>query len=484
MSNCTYGNIDIFNPIDGKLNIFIDAFTSVYGETYRELIAKRLSNAQYFFLGGKFSNIVLKFRELISVETEKIKNDNSLTNKQKQEAIDLVNNKYEPIIKIFIDTQKELDIINFKYTNASENLLARQINNLRKENKLPELSSKEVYKFTQIYNDLIVLNKNNLQSSIKLLSDKKRQSYDNLIKVMGFKNKNLNDLVKNKSLKNDIFNEYLLYNLLNLNQEKTKEINQVNFCIADFYYQIDKLNLTSDVAKLKKIGSSHINNNSVASAFVTYASQNNEHILPICFCKNALELPIEDLTHELGHIIDSSIIENTKEGIYYKIGFELFYKDKIGYYNEKNNKINNNDGMLFNEMVNEYICQKVSKIIEQNNKSIVLWKRTSETTYALGFEIFDDFLEKHFKRLIECKLSSDKNEKTYEIFGKKNFEELTKIAREYITERKELYQKSLTQDINVKTQIESLKKKMKLQVIAIEKKINKNLEKQNNIHTL
>ena len=372
MSNCTYGNIDIFNPIDGKLNIFIDAFTSVYGETYRELIAKRLSNAQYFFLGGKFSNIVLKFRELISVETEKIKNDNSLTNKQKQEAIDLVNNKYEPIIKIFIDTQKELDIINFKYTNASENLLARQINNLRKENKLPELSSKEVYKFTQIYNDLIVLNKNNLQSSIKLLSDKKRQSYDNLIKVMGFKNKNLNDLVKNKSLKNDIFNEYLLYNLLNLNQEKTKEINQVNFCIADFYYQIDKLNLTSDVAKLKKIGSSHINNNSVASAFVTYASQNNEHILPICFCKNALELPIEDLTHELGHIIDSSIIENTKEGIYYKIGFELFYKDKIGYYNEKNNKINNNDGMLFNEMVNEYICQKVSKIIEQNNKSIVL----------------------------------------------------------------------------------------------------------------
>ncbi len=45
------GDVDIFNPLEGKLDQCIEYFVKFYGEKYRERITERLKNTTYLFLG-------------------------------------------------------------------------------------------------------------------------------------------------------------------------------------------------------------------------------------------------------------------------------------------------------------------------------------------------------------------------------------------------------------------------------------------------
>ncbi len=66
------GDVDIFNPLDGKLDQCIEYFVKFYGEKYRERITNRLKNTTYLFLGefsplykySTGSSIVSHFKEL------------------------------------------------------------------------------------------------------------------------------------------------------------------------------------------------------------------------------------------------------------------------------------------------------------------------------------------------------------------------------------------------------------------------------------
>ena len=42
--------VNIFNPLEGKLDDIIECFVEFYGEKHREKITNNIKNAEYFFL--------------------------------------------------------------------------------------------------------------------------------------------------------------------------------------------------------------------------------------------------------------------------------------------------------------------------------------------------------------------------------------------------------------------------------------------------
>ena len=105
LDKCLYKGIDIFNPIEGKMDSFVESFVKVYGEKYRSVIEKRLKNAKYFFLGGNFDVIIKKYKELQKEELDKIDKTKNLTlslqNLKKKE----IKEKYDKIISVFEDSK-------------------------------------------------------------------------------------------------------------------------------------------------------------------------------------------------------------------------------------------------------------------------------------------------------------------------------------------------------------------------------------------
>ena len=49
MVECIVDGINIFNPIDGKIDRIIEEFVKFYGEKHRERIRKRILNTTFCF---------------------------------------------------------------------------------------------------------------------------------------------------------------------------------------------------------------------------------------------------------------------------------------------------------------------------------------------------------------------------------------------------------------------------------------------------
>jgi len=483
MNKCIYKGVDIFNPIDGKLKYFIDAFVKIYGEQYRPAIEFRLNNAKYYFLGGKFSNIILKYRELEKEELAKVDATPSLTPSLKKFKKTNIHERYNHIIKIFEDTQKEIDIITYKYSYAVDKMLINYINALRKDKNLEPLTESQARIFASTYLDILSIGKHKLTSRKNILSKQKKDDLLELFKAIGYNERNIESCLRNKQLLNNVFNQYLIQQINSLNSSKSSELNKINFCVSDLNYHLNNLNIYGGADVYAKTGAQYINNKTQNSAFVINCVTMDSKFTTLCFCKNALELNLEDLTHEMGHIIDSFVVESNKEEFFYRIGFEIQYCNMSGYYNEKfNEKYNNREFELFNEMVNEYIIQKVANEIKKTGKTFVFAERKKDqkSKYEFGFEIFENFLEKYQDKLIELKLTFDKNEKTFEYFGEKNFRRIAKITHEYITLRNELNHRYINGDLNAQEEIETLKAKAKAELAEVERKINKHIEKNEN----
>ena len=131
MDKCLYKGVDIFNPIEGKLKYFIDAFAAVYGEQHRGVIEKRLNNSEYFFLGGKFSNIILKYQDLEKEEIKKIEMNRKLPPRLAKLKKKEIHEKYQFIINVFQETQKNIDITAIKYNNIINDLFICRISYIK-----------------------------------------------------------------------------------------------------------------------------------------------------------------------------------------------------------------------------------------------------------------------------------------------------------------------------------------------------------------
>lgn len=483
MDKCLYRGIDIFNPIEKNMKYYIDAFAKVYGENFRPVIEHRLKQAHYYFLGGNFDTAIKVYRLKEKEELEKLKSYNvspSLTKLKEKE----IHDKYQTIINVFLKSKQKAEDIENRYSIAFSEFLARRINTTRTNKGLPNINSQDNQVLGTIFYNALRLGKKNLIAYGDKLSDTTKNQYVLLFNSLGYKEKNFEGYLKNKQLINDVFDSLVIKILNTLNGEKAKELDKINFCVTDLNHELQKLNIHGGCSAYAQAGSEFIQNKSGATAFVLNCLTNDGKFKSLCFCKNALELSLEDLVHEMGHIIDAFVIESSKNIFYYKSGYELHYylmnmqgahECNIPRVGEKGYRKNE----LFNEMVNEFVALKVCEELKKNNKQFVFGNRNKDyiIKYAYGFEIFEDFLNKHYKKLIEFKMGVDRNQPAYAYFGEKNLEKLTSIAREYIEARTKLNHKLCLGDKDAQKQIEKLFVKCKAKVAFIEKSIDKHLEK-------
>ena len=331
---------------------------------------------------------------------------------------------------------------------------------------------------------MLYLGEENLLKTKTLLSCSRKQQYINLFKAMGYEEKNINEYLKNKNLLDDIFNKQIIRQLNYWNETKVDEINKANFLVAEMNYRLKNLQIYGNMDDYFKICAQYIKNQTNNAAFVLNCLTNDSKFNTLCLCKNALELTVEELIHEMGHVIDSFVVDSSQAGFYYKIGYEIHYHGlsisakKNSEYDPKSK--NYRDNKLFNEMLNEFISLKVSKEFKKIDKSEAFNNRNPrlKSYYELGFEVFEDFLEKYQDKLIEFKLSIDKNEKAYEYFGESNFKKLTAMTKEYINARLELNMRAIKGDKLAYNEIDMLKFNTRLEILKLEKEIEKHIAKQ------
>ena len=193
MDKCIYKGVDIFNPIAGKMKYFIDAFVTVYGEHYRPVIEKRLKNANYYFLGGKFSNIILKYQQLEQEEIKKVEKTPNITPALIKLKKKDIHERYQLIINIFKETQKRMDMTSIKYSDAINELILKEINAIRTINKLPVLPKLEAQRHASTYMDLLSVTKTDFVRKKSLFSENKKQEFVNFFKALGYNEKSFND---------------------------------------------------------------------------------------------------------------------------------------------------------------------------------------------------------------------------------------------------------------------------------------------------
>ena len=484
MNKCIYKGIDIFNPLDGNMKYFVDAFTTVYGEKYRSVIEKRLSSAKYFFLGGDFDFIIKAYQqrqqeELDKLDTYKINKNLKLLKTRE------ITNKYQHIINIFKKSKAQSEEIKTRYHKARINLLSNFFENTRTKNKLPALTPARTTEYALIWLDLLKLGSEKLKNNKILISEQKKEKYISLFKAMGYEAKDFEGYLKNKKLTSILFSKYVIETLINWETLQTNEENKANICTADLIEQLNELQIYGGNQPYIDLGTDYIKGQSPNSAFAVTCLSKTSSFTSLCFCKNGINLCIEDLTHEMGHIIDSFVVESNKQGFYHKCGFETHYYPLTPEANQISHNMQQSADYrifeLFNEMINEYICLQVAQQIKNSGKTIVYGERKGKSKYQFGFEIFEDFLKKYQQKLIDLKMQVDKQDAAQQYFGEQNLKDLALLAKSYIDQRSVLNLRAYNRDKSAFKEIESLKIQAKQKLAQIEQNIESHINQSKNL---
>lgn len=483
MNKCIYKGIDIFNPLDGNMKYFIDAFAKVYGEKHRPVIEKRLKNAKYFFLGGDFDFIIQNYKQRMQEEINKI-NSYSITDNLKKLKTEEVIGRYQLIINIFQNSAKKSQEIEKLYQNARVELLSKHINAIRKKNKLDSLDPALTKVYANTLYEILTIGSDKIKSNKLLFSEQKKQQYIDLFKTIGYQAKNFDGYLKNKRLLNDIFDLNLVMTLNYWNKTQTQEENKANICTADLIRQLNALQIYGGSDDYISIGTQYIKGQSPNAAFAIGCLSQKSSFTSLCFCKNGIHLNIDDLTHEMGHIIDSFVVKSNQQGFYYKSGFELHYHP-LDYSSTKNPLVPSSGEKdyrlyeLFNEMINEYICLQVAKEVKKSGKTIVFGERKGKSKYAYGFEIFEDFLKKYQSKLIDLKMLIDTQDGAKQYFGEQNLKDLAILAKYYIEKRSELNLKLCNHVKGTEEEIDQLKFQSRVALYKIERRIENHIAQSN-----
>ena len=483
MNKCIYKGIDIFNPLEGNMKYFIDAFTKVYGEKYRSVIEKRLKNAKYFFLGGNFDFIIETYKQRMQEEIDKI-NAYSITDNLKKMKTDEITARYQHIINVFEKSAKKSAEIETRYQKARVELMAKHINAIREKNKLDKLDTEQLKNHTSTLYEILTLGEDKLKSNRLLFSEQKKQQYIELFNAMGYHAKNFDAYIKNRKLCANLFDLQLIVTLNHWNKTQNQEENNANICAADLVQQLNALQIYGGSEGYINLGAKYIKGQSQNSAFALTCLSKTSGFTTLCFCKNGIDLSLDDLTHEMGHIIDAFVVESSHDYFYHKSGFELHYYP-LSIHTAKSPIVPAHDDKdyryfeLFNEMINEYICLQVSNEVKKSGKTIVYGERHGKSRYAYGFEIFEDFLKKYQSKLIELKMLVDKQDGAKEYFGEQNLKDLATLAKQYINIRAELNLKRCNHIEGIKEEIEQFKLQSRLALAEIEKRIEEHIAQSN-----
>ena len=434
---------NIYDPIKSRLPQIIEAFVSVYGEKHRARITNKLTGANYFCYarGGEKEH------------TEKLRDE-------------LYDQQQEKIIEFGAK---------YKFTNV--NTLVEF--DLESEDMLDVKGSMGRATILRIACKMA-----GLPNANHLLNFKKDLTPENFDKIKEQIAKMKNDPLAIEAIKLDVKiqqlnKQYDYYAVKDQNTDKTQASTDKK---TEVISRLDELGIKGEIDRESVIDYAMDGYFKDVEAFVRGVIDHKSlESTILCCLPNGLKLDTWLAMHELGHVIDETVtLNNSNDNIVRKSGLDLGVE---GYYYsnlEENGAISavgNEEGRdscpfigkrnyeLLNEVINDIITHKVAIAFEKDGnvlgnsmESIAL---SEHSMYTKGFDLLEEFIEKHLDVLIECKVG-DTN-KILETFGSaENFNALASLVSEYVWKVKSLTDEKEKENIN---------NQMKEQLVAIENKM-------------
>ena len=436
--------INYFNPLEGKIDKIIEYFVKFYGEKYRERIENKIKNTTFIFV----PDLANPFRS-VSRTLEKLQ-ENTEEDKPKEFKDRL---KEGSLLGIFDNKNTDERIIKIKSYEKElkewENEFDERIIDLFK--KIFPQSKIDKYCFDK-YERLLDKGKENLSKFNKFQQDDLLE----LAQKLGYDyGKDFSALISDKKIIDKIFDENLkdIYK-----EEKRVLINQKlkSEFLKDILSTISKIN--------RKDGNLDMVENFYEIAFggvrapggfaQTYLDKNNNPKSFVCLSIGILDAINSKLIHEINHIIETEIFDINEKGFVEKSGFDVL---NIENNNKDFNGINafdesesvdyivyeNRKYEALNEAINDYIAQKICKLMEEDGFEISIeteWESSAD--YRFGFMFVKDIVDEHLDKIIEWRFSKDPNAMA-KVIGQENFDKWAEIVNEWTMKSK----KNLPQEV-------------------------------------
>lgn len=493
MLECKVGNINIFNPIEGKLDRIIEYFVEFYGEKYRERITSRLKNSTILFLGntslsgryttknvaqsyfnGKLGELFSDFEKnsgyqgIINFRVENIDtliqelNKNVIYNFNARTYLKILNSM--GLVKIPRDISND-GYKEFFKENIDENLLKILKDELNKIKNIFD-ASKEEYELQLKQKDEVLNVLNNIESGIQDVLTENDEKIQALIQNYILKNFNrdiskfgedkkkayieaFKDLIEKKTkfyTTYDKSNYIELFNFLGVKEEvfenylKNPKIRQI-LKDKDFLKSYWDINRELEY-KIKE--------NCV------YLNETMNYIKSLNFFPNPeiLRFVLEDFIINnfgvSGYVFPMNINNNLHCVCLLNEYFDLDTSSLVHEFNH----IVESDGLvdstgkfkgfktgfsggalasdsekLLDEIVNDYISLKVNKLMERDGFNVG-GAGYMPSAYSKVFPLLEGFIEENLNDIIACRMSSDPKAFARKI-GEENFNKIVEAVGNY-----------------------------------------------------
>ena len=232
---------------------------------------------------------------------------------------------------------------------------------------------------------------------------------------------NLEEYYENEETKKYILSEKILSNLENIRQKTISNYSKVIIDILDLL--TTKENLTEEF--YNEYGES----NGSKMNFRPYKKDNiiekEKFIIINIYDINALNTIDEVLIHELNHLIELRIEDETEKEVIYTSGWNKYI------YNFKDNtiqEVNDNKYNYINDGINDLISKEILNQIRKKQKSLFV-QNNKENSF--NYEILlQEFYEEYKEDIIESRRQGDINI-IIEKVGKNNFNDLNNLINDY-----------------------------------------------------
>lgn len=462
--------VNLDNPLEGKIPQIIEYFVKFYGEKYRERITDRITNSTLVFaniyndemesdnsikhsydfdVNEKFEKF-LKEKYNAEVLSEEVYCNyyyaksyaKMRTNTEKSKLVEYLNcfsNFKGLTLEELQDKEKQVEEFVTDIFSYTDDLL-KQRDELYKEEK------KEYIRITREKTEKIDKNYKNELNKTVCASIFKHFNIDftpkNVKEVLKFVPTYVDMLMKLPDFVTDFDKDrygFMFFKLHALEGDTSKSYKPLNMKqIQAFKQDVDNLQLVDELTELEHKKFFELNNlyvpyeelinknvtdkkfilinglealrNEEAEAATYFPASLDEpnKTKAVCVFNSFYNLSSSDIIHELNHVVEADIKLSKNNIVSIKTGFrytkQYLEGDSTGDYFYPDAK---HDFAIFNEVVNDYLTNKINDILIKDNFRIGDVKLPSTTSaYADLFPIFKDFIEENMKDIIRCRMSS------------------------------------------------------------------------------
>ena len=474
MLDLTYNGEKIFKPLEGKMEWITEEFVNFWGEDFREHLEREFASAEYLCLGGLNSEVYEKVMEksdaLVAAARAEFESAGYGV------FVGMGDKPNYDLIRIEAIANEQ-----FNKERPGHSIINRRILNhlgiLKRD-----MSHQEFYKFITDPENLKVIIEKIVEFAKGICQS---EEYKNLVKFVK-ENKSLDELIKKST--NNISN-YARSTF------KEEEMKRVSLRIIEQ----DRESFMRDRQLIEELGTS-------VGGCVSYYLDNEKNMFKVLKVPNLLNLDTQVVIHEIGHIALSRIIDGefykgekvTKSGLDLQVlgsgDSKLFIKfDDFGNIRDDFQ----DDGIkvkrtyeLLNEVVHDIFATRIREEYEKKFGRIG-YKPNFKSQYNDGFDVFEPFVNRHFEAFKTCMKSND-FEPVKKYFGFKIYNQIAKIANDYVLAKSSLSSKiervkekidnpeyageiDFLNDLlnKTKVQIERLTKKYNCQLLRVDLELHK-----------